>query len=484
MRRLMQKFVTPKIVIIVLASFIVLSGCVEENNATQSNESAYQDSVDIIPENHSSAALSSNDENVPEIEVTSFSSIYMHDNNEIANGYFFNWDNVPGNESLRLISYLKDMNIIWVDNAQIAKINDNETIRVFTSKNSLEFTLKNNKTELLVTIDSHPWYNWEIRKEKGKILVYGPDKIYKSVSNITKRSYLVYDLSIKNNGSKNLDIKLSELHIREGDQIFNTTILDPYSLYEQRPHLEMFSTSKKEIKLDDTTLSPGQTINGSVVFQVNSLYNESFLLMYNETPVPPASFEKNIEALRTAERYNYSVIFGIPPYNYNGDLNSFEPDLEEYPYIWPNWVNRSVFEFLNEADSENLAKSSMENIPQTEAIYALKVIPERNITSTIEKDTTSSYQENDFIVVDDTGAELINTSLIGKIAILNNQTYKLYYSDENDIPKMNFSNATIVRISYFNDYNGARFSLVDQDLILDDKMNIVVAKWRSVQAMS
>jgi len=313
--------------------------------------------------------------------------------------------------------------------------------------------------------------------------VYGPDKMYKSVPNITKRNYLVYDLSIKNNGSKNLDFKLSELHIRYGDRIFNTTILDPYSLYEIRPYLEVLSTSKKETKIDDTTLLPGQTINGSVIFQVNSLYNESFLLMYNETPVPSASFEKSIEALRTAERYNYSITFGIPPYNTVYSNNSFEPDLEEYPYIWPNWVNRSVFEVLNKADSENLAKSSIEDIPQTEAIYALKVMPERNMTSMLESDTTSVPPVNNFIVVDDTGEELINTSLIGKIAILNNQTYKLY-SDKNDIPQMNFSNATIVKISYFNDYNGARFSFVDQDLILDDKMNIIVARWRRVQAMS
>ena len=126
--------------IFILTIFIIFSGCIEENNAIQSNESVYQDSVNITLENQSSAALSSKEGNVPEIEVKSFLSIYMHNNNEIANGYFFNWDNVPGNESLRLISYLKNnLNIIWVDNAQIAKINDNETIRVFTSNNSLEF---------------------------------------------------------------------------------------------------------------------------------------------------------------------------------------------------------------------------------------------------------------------------------------------------------------------------------------------------------
>ena len=204
--------------------------------------------------------------------------------------------------------------------------------------------------------------------------------------------------------------------------------------------------------------------------------------MYKETPISSASFEKSIKALRTVEYYDYSVAFGIPPYNNGYSYDSYEPDPEEYPYIWPNWVNRSIFEFFNKADFENLAKSSVEDIPETEATYALKVIPEKNITSILERDTTSSHHENDFIVVDDTGEELINTSLIGKIAILKNQTYELHSEENMDIPQMNFSNATVVIISYKNDYTWARLSFIDQDLILDDKMNIVVARYRCFQA--
>ena len=67
------------------------------------------------------------------------------------------------------------------------------------------------------------------------------------------------------------------------------------------------------------------------------------------------------------------------------------------------------------------------------------------------------------LCVDDTGKELINSGY-GKIIIQNSQ--------------MGFSNATIVKISYQNVYGGKdRLSFIDQDLILDTKLNIVVAKY-------
>jgi hypothetical protein len=105
--------------------------------------------------------------------------------------------------------------------------------------------------------------------------------------------------------------------------------------------------------------------------------------MYDETHVSPASFEKSIEALNTAEDYNYSKTFGISPYD-NNHLESLEPNLEEFPYIWLNWVNRSIFEFFNKTYSEEMAKSSKENGSLSDfkinIAYALKVVPERNIT--------------------------------------------------------------------------------------------------------
>lgn len=347
----------------ILTICIIFSGCIEGNNITHSNGSVYQGQVNLTPENLSSINLSYVAENIPEIEVRSFSSIYIYNNSE------------------------------------------------------------------------------------------------KSENNITKKYYAVYGLSITNNGLKNLDFKLNELHVRDENHIFNTTI-EPEIQYSYRN--EILSDFEKETKIEDTTLSPGQTISGSVIFQVNSLYNESFILMYNATLIPSASFEKNIKALRNAESHNYSTVFGIPPYNdfSNGSVDLFEPNPDSYPCIFPNWVNRSVFEFFNKADSDDMLKYPTSKIPSTVIVYALKVIPERNITM-LPKNRISQH----LLYIDDTGEELINSSSgYGRIVTLN--------------PRMNFSNATLVKISYQNIRMAyGPLSFIDQDLILDDKLNLVVAKY-------
>jgi len=103
-----------------------------------------------------------------------------------------------------------------------------------------------------------------------------------------------------------------------------------------------------------------------------------------------------------------------------------------------------------------MPKYSPDNIPLTEIVYALKVISERNITSILERNITLFPPVNHFIVVDYTGEELINKSInpfiLDKIVILKNQTYELHSGENMNIPQMNFSNATIVKISYQNVY--------------------------------
>lgn len=467
-----------RILIFILTIFIIFSGCVEENNVTQSNEPLDQDSASITPENLSSATPSSEEENIPEIEVTSFSSIYMHDNSENVLSYLFSWENVPGDESKNLSKYLQnDLEMNWVSNAKIIKTDDNNTIRVFTPDNSLELKLADDKNTVSITPNN---IQLKVKEEDSKLCIYKVEEYYGGADpeesklgyNLNKRYYAVYGLSIKNNGSNDLDFTLNELHVRDGDQIFNTTTLDPYGFYVGS-RVEILSNLEKENKIENTTLSPGQAINGSVVFQVNSLYNESFLLMYNETPISSASFEKSIEALRTAESYNYSVAFGILPYH-SGDLESFEePDLMQYPYIYSNWINRSVFEYFNKVDSESVLMSSPNDMNFTRIVYALEVIPERNITMLAGKTL--------FRVVDDTEEELINKSdFYGdeKIAILGNNTYKLYSRENIDIPQMNLSNATIVRTS-FERYGNMDVGIIcfnNQDVIMNDSQNVIVVR--------
>ncbi|WP_440945996.1 hypothetical protein ACSAZL_18235 [Methanosarcina sp. T3] len=465
-----------RILIFILTIFLIFSGCVEENNANQSNESAYQESVNL-----SSTTLSSEEENIPEIEVTSFSSIYMHDNSENVLRYLFSWDNVPGNESDYLSEYLRnDLGIDWVRNAQNIKTDDNNTIRVFTPDNSLELKLSDDKKTVLITPDD---IQLKVKDENGKLCIYKIEE-YRGSSdpaevnlgyNLNERYYAIYGLSIKNNGSKNLDFKLNELHLRDGDQRFNTTTLDPYGFYE-RPRLDVLSSLKKENKIENTTLSPGQTINGSVAFQVNSFYNESFLLMYKKTPVSSASLEKSIKTLRMAERFNYSTIFGVPPYSEEtDDLNR-----DGTPFFC-NWVNRSVFEFFNKADSENMMRSSpssLSGIRWTKIVYALEVKPDINITTLPVKNRDSHTYS--LLAVDDAREELINTYDIEKIAFLRNGTYKHYSRNSQDVPQMNLTNHIFVRTSFERTYGtpmNVYASINNQNLILDDNRNAIVVRY-------
>jgi hypothetical protein len=71
--------------LLILVIFILFSGCVEEKNATQTNGSVYQESVNLTPENRSLTTLSFEEVNIPEIEIRSFSSIYTHNSLEKEN---------------------------------------------------------------------------------------------------------------------------------------------------------------------------------------------------------------------------------------------------------------------------------------------------------------------------------------------------------------------------------------------------------------
>ena len=159
--------------ILILTIIIIFSGCVEENNVTQSTEPVKQEPANQSPANLSSIILPPEEKNIPEIKITSFSSIYTHSNVETIYGYLFSWDDVPGSENQRLINYLmNDWGIGWVNKSHIMKTDDNKNIRIFTSEHSLEFTLDNKTNSVLTIIDSEPYYVLKLKEENGKLCVY------------------------------------------------------------------------------------------------------------------------------------------------------------------------------------------------------------------------------------------------------------------------------------------------------------------------
>ncbi len=304
--------------------------------------------------------------------------------------------------------------------------------------------------------------NWD---EETRELTYYPSEWY----------YAAYNLSIKNNGSDAIDFEVNDLQLRARGRVFNTTTQKLHN----SSRLEVLADLGNENRIEDMTLSlsPGQTVNGSVVFCVDSLYDQSFLLMYGAIPVTSASFEESLEVLEAAERFDYSVAFDIPPYDIERVMNSYEPDPEAH-WIWANWVNRSVFEFYKTADFEAVQRSPPDRMPLTVIRYAVKVMPERNITV---------VSGDRLLVIDDFGEELINKSWSEGIAIRRKQSYESQPGRAIEIPQMNIPDATIVQISFEGTIGSdmsMRLSYSNQDVILDDELNMMLARYYPVKFVS
>ncbi len=248
--------------------------------------------------------------------------------------------------------------------------------------------IQENKPEITIVSLSSVYIRDNIDKDKTEYTY-----------NLSERFYAAYNLSIRNPGSSAFDFNSNNLHLRAEDETFNTTTFESFF----SNNLDVLSDLEKENAIEDMTLYPNQTMNGDVVFRINSLYDKSFVLMYNATSVTSPSFERDLEALIKAEQFNYSVALGVPPYNNFSERGGFsgssEPKLEEYPYIWVNWMNKSIFEFFKKSDSENLLKSSSDYIPLTEIVYALKVTSKRDITMLPIK--TQVLHNQFFVLVDE-----------------------------------------------------------------------------------
>jgi len=368
----------------------------------------------------------------------------------------------------------------------------NDTLGVPSTKPDLQHQ-EVNKTEVSVNLSSRR--TTILLDDKIEIELISLSNIYTRDNqninghNISERYFTVYNLSIKNTGSKAFDIRSDEFNLRSGERMFNRTTLDSGSFgwfgLSDRPEFEN--------KINDTTLLPGQTIRGSVIFSVNLPYDKSFLLKYKTTPINISSLEKSLEALTTAELFNYSSAIGKPPYFADSfeppyDRDTYEPPEADYysgrniayPLIWSNWVNRSIIEFYNRLDSAELSRlRNSSDLPVTASVYRSKVIPGKNITMF---PTTTQEFATSFLVINDTGEEIFDRSFLkGEwgIAIRSGNTYKIQQFKEGvnfETSQMAFPDATVVWMTFGNYYGwpaASRWNYNTQVVILDENQNII-----------
>ena len=315
------------------------------------------------------------------------------------------------------------------------------------------------------------YYSVYIRSNRGR-------------THLSEECYALYNLSVRNNGSSTLMFSLDHLHLSAGDRIFKAA--DPETINFSKANLskriffacslDACSNLDKEKKLErGVTILPNQTIYGYVVFDAgdyHTLSNRSFSLKYNNRHVTSASFEKSLAALTAAEFFDYSAAFKTPPYTaFAYDEGFYDPGSSTEWAIYARWVNRSVFEYYKTIDLIDTKRCQSRDMPiSSDTAYMLRIMPEMNVT-------VSQSPMDRFFVVDERGDEIINRSKSKGIAILSNQTYKLYLKN---LPRMNFSNATVVQIS-FESSCGAdmamRLTMTNQDVIFDKDLDVVLARY-------
>lgn len=92
---------------------------------------------------------------------------------ELTKLYWFRWDDIPGNDNLKLIEFLKQyFGIDWVKTATIEKIDGGKTIKVSTQNNYLSLKLNDEQTEVNLEIDGVRTEQFIVKIENSKINIY------------------------------------------------------------------------------------------------------------------------------------------------------------------------------------------------------------------------------------------------------------------------------------------------------------------------
>jgi predicted phage baseplate assembly protein len=87
--------------------------------------------------------------------------------------YLFCWDDIPGNDDLRLREFLKqNFAIDWVETAKIEKIDNIKTIKLSYQKNYLSLKLNDEQTEVNLEIDDIRTDKFVVKIEKSKLNIY------------------------------------------------------------------------------------------------------------------------------------------------------------------------------------------------------------------------------------------------------------------------------------------------------------------------
>lgn len=85
----------------------------------------------------------------------------------------FSWSKIPGNDSTKLIEYLKQkFEIEWIASEHISKSEDDKITTVSNGEKSLLLRLNNEKTKVNLMIDEYMVDKFTVTAENGELNVY------------------------------------------------------------------------------------------------------------------------------------------------------------------------------------------------------------------------------------------------------------------------------------------------------------------------
>ena len=88
-------------------------------------------------------------------------------------GYLFNLNEVPGNDSEKLLEHLEqNYGIDWAKTANIEKINNGKVVKVSTDENNLTLKLNNEKTRLYLNINGTKTDEFIVKMKDGELKIF------------------------------------------------------------------------------------------------------------------------------------------------------------------------------------------------------------------------------------------------------------------------------------------------------------------------
>ena len=87
--------------------------------------------------------------------------------------YLFSWDEIPGNDSLELMEFIKDkFEIKWIKTANIDKYESDNIIKISNDENFISLKFDDNKTKVRIEIDDGRINNYLVKKENNKLNIF------------------------------------------------------------------------------------------------------------------------------------------------------------------------------------------------------------------------------------------------------------------------------------------------------------------------